>query len=261
MVEINKCYCIDNLELMKQINDNSLDLIYSDILFGTGKKFNDYQDLKADKKIIDNFYIPRIKEMHRILKKTGSIYLQCDTKINHWIRNICDDIFGYENFRNEVVWCYNTQGYSKSKYSAKHDYLIFYSKSNKFTFNMEDIREKQPSESSIKRFGKEIEKNGFYIDYKSKKKVYELKGSPPLDWITLSVLPSAHHENTGYDTQKPLQLMDRIIKASSNKGDILADFFMGSGPFLVKAKELKRNYIGCDIGQKAVDITNSRLTS
>jgi len=260
-MDINKTVCMDNLEYMRTLPSESIDLIYSDILFGTGKKFNDYQDLKTDKKVIEAFYIPRIKEMYRLLKPTGSIYLQCDTKINHWVRNICDDIFGYENFRNEVVWCYNTQGYSKSKYSAKHDYLIFYSKSNKFTFNMEDIREKQPSESSIKRFGKEIEKNGFYIDYKSKKKVYELKGSPPLDWIVMSVLPSAHHENTGYDTQKPLELMNRIIKASSNEGDTLADFFMGSGSFIVKAKELNRKYIGCDINPKAIEITNLRLVS
>ena len=124
---------------------------------------------------------------------------------------------------------------------------------------MEDIREENPSESSIKRFQKEIDKNGFYIDYKSKEKVYKLKGSPPLDWFNMSVLPSAHHENTGYDTQKPKALLERIIKASSNEGDIVADFFMGSGTTGEVALELNRKFIGCDIGERACKITKERL--
>jgi site-specific DNA-methyltransferase (adenine-specific) len=100
--------CGDNLEFMKSIEDNSLDLIYCDILYGTGRKFSDYQDLKPIKSDIEEHYIPRLKEMYRILKDTGTIYLQMDTKINHWIRCIMDDIFGYDNMRNEIIWFYNT---------------------------------------------------------------------------------------------------------------------------------------------------------
>jgi DNA modification methylase len=177
-----------------------------------------------------------------------------DTKINHWLRCILDDVFGYENFLNELVWCYNTQGYSKRKYSSKHDSILYYSKTKNYTFNAECIRNEKPSESTIKRFGKEIEKNGFYIDFKSKKKVYQLKGSLPLDWFEMSVLPSAHNENTGYDTQKPKALIERIIKASSNEGDLVADFYGGSFTTAEVCKDLNRNFIGCDISEKAVAI-------
>lgn len=259
MVELNKIYCSDNLKLLKQMDSESVDLIYCDILYNTGKKFKDYDDKLGTPQEAIEWYRPRLVEMKRVLKITGSIYLQCDYRLVHYLKLEMDNVFGIKNFRNEIIWCYNTQGYSKSKYSAKHDNILFYSKSNSWTFNAEDIREKEPSESSVKRFSKEIEKNGYYIDYKSKKKVYELKGCPPLDWFNIPVLPSAHSENTGYDTQKPKALLERIIKASSNKGDVLCDFFMGSGTSIVVAKELERQYIGCDINPKAVEITNKRL--
>ena len=92
-MELNKIYCCDNMELMSQIPNNTIDLIYSDILYGTGKNFADYQDLKTNKVTIDEHYISRIKEMHRILKDTGTMYLQMDLRIVHWLRIICDDIF------------------------------------------------------------------------------------------------------------------------------------------------------------------------
>lgn len=244
----------DNLELMAEMQDNTVDLIYCDILYGTGNDFGDYKDLKAKKDVIEAHYLPRIEEMHRILKSTGSIYLQMDTRINHWLRCILDDVFGYDNFLNELVWCYNTQGYSKSKYSSKHDSILFYSKTKNYTFNAECIRNEKPSESTIKRFGKEIKKNGFYIDFKSKKKVYELKGSLPLDWFEMSVLPSSHNENTGYKTQKPKALIERIIKASSNEGDLVVDFYGGSFTTAEVCKDLNRSFIGCDISEKAVAI-------
>lgn len=248
----------DNLELMAEIKDNTIDLIYCDILYGTGRKFADYQDLKPIRSEIESHYIPRIKEMHRILKPTGSIYLQMDTRINHWMRCIMDDIFGYERFLNEIIWCYNTQGYSKTKYSSKHDCILFYSKTKNYFFNAESIRNENPSESSIKRFAKEIEQKGFYIDFKSKKRVYELKGSLPLDWFEMSVLPSAHSENTGYDTQKPKALIERIIKASSNEGDLVADFYSGSFTTAEVCKDLKRNFIGCDINPNCFEKAKER---
>ena len=116
----------DNLELMAEIKDNTIDLIYCDILYGTGRRFADYQDLKPIRSEIENHYIPRIKEMHRILKPTGSIYLQMDTRINHWMRCIMDDIFGYNMFLNEIVWCYKSGSSSNKKWSEKHDVIIFY---------------------------------------------------------------------------------------------------------------------------------------
>ncbi len=136
----------DNLELMAEMQDNTVDLIYCDILYGTGRKFKDYQDLKPKREVIEEHYIPRIKEMHRILKDTGSIYLQMDTKINHWIRCILDDVFGYDKFRNEIVWTYETAGRrSLKRFKPAHDVILFYGKQKNKLINclhLEEIKNK-----------------------------------------------------------------------------------------------------------------------
>lgn len=257
---LNKIHNSDNLELLKQLPDESVNLIYSDILYNTGKKFKDFDDNLGSPQEAIEWYRPRLIEMKRVLHNEGSIYLQCDYRLVHYLKVEMDNIFGIENFRNELIWCYKAQGFNKNKYSSKHDNILFYSKSKKWTFNLEDIRG-EPSESWVKRYQKELDKNGYFIDFKSKKKYYEFTGSPPLDWFEIAVLPSAHHENTGYNTQKPKALLEKIIKASSNKGDVIADFFCGSGTSMVVAKELGRHYLGCDINPRAVEITYKRLNN
>ena len=256
-MELNKVYNMDNLELLKQMESELVDLIYCDILYNTGKKFKDFVDKLGTPQEAIEWYRPRLIEMNRVLKETGSIYLQCDYRLVHYLKVEMDSIFGLNNFRNDIIWCYKSQGFSKKQWSNKHDNILFYSKSNKWIFNLDEIRE-EPSESWVKRYGKELEKNGFFIDGKGKR--YDgFVGSPPRDWLDINILPQAHKERVGYDTQKPKALLERIIKASSNKNDIVADFFCGSGTSLVVAKELGRNYIGCDINPRAVEITKSRL--
>ena len=256
-MELNKIYNMDNLELLKQTESELVDLIYCDMLYNTGKKFKDFVDKLGTPQEAIEWYRPRLIEMNRVLKKTGSIYLQCDYRLVHYLKVEMDSIFGLNNFRNDIIWCYKSQGFSKKQWSNKHDNILFYSKSNKWIFNLDDIRE-EPSESWVKRYGKELEKNGFFIDGKGKR--YDgFVGSPPRDWLDINILPQAHKERVGYDTQKPKALLERIIKASSNKNDIVADFFCGSGTSLVVAKELGRNYIGCDINPRAVEITKTRL--
>lgn len=257
-MELNKVYCMDNLELLKQMNDESIDLIYCDILYNTGRKFKDYDDRLGTPQQAIEWYRPRLIEMKRVLKDTGSIYLQCDYRLVHYLKVEMDNVFGIKNFRNDIIWCYRTQGFNKNKYSSKHDNILFYTKGGKYTFNGEDIRE-DPSSGSIKRFQSEIDKHGYFIDYKTQKKHYEIKGSPPLDWFTINVLQHNEKEKVGYNTQKPKGILERIVKASSNEGDIIADFFCGSGTSLVVAKELNRKYIGCDINPRAIEISNKRL--
>ena len=230
---INRCYCMDNLELMKQIPDSYIDLIYCDILYGTGRKFDDFQDLKPDRQIIEDFYIPRMKEMHRILKNTGSIYLQMDYRISHWIRVIMDNIFGYENFKNEIIWKYGLGGSGNREFAKKHDNILFYTKSKDYIF----ILQYEHATSNAMK-GK-------------MKKMTDIWDVPALNNMA--------KERVGYDTQKPKALLERIIKASSNEGDIVADFFCGSGTTGVVAKELGRNYIMCDINPKAIEISEQRL--
>lgn len=252
---INKTFCIDNLELLKQLPSNSIDLIYCDILYNTGKKFKDYDDKLGTPQEAIEWYRPRLIEMKRVLKDTGSIYLQMDYRLVHYMKVEMDNIFGLKNFRNELIWCYKSQGFNKKKWSSKHDNILFYSKSNKWVFNLDDVRG-EPSESWVKRYSKELEKNGFFYDGK----IYtSFVGSPPIDWLQIKVLVPSQEEFVGYNTQKPKELLQKIIKASSNEGDIVADFFMGSGTSVVVAKELGRNYIGCDINPRAIEITNQRL--
>ena len=251
-MKLNQVYLKDNLELMKEIPDNYIDLIYCDILYGTGRKFKDYQDLKADRKVIENHYIPRIKEMHRILKDTGSIYLQMDCRINHWIRILMDDVFGYDNFRNEIVWCYNGGGVTDKNFNKKHDVIVLYAKTYKYIYN---IQYQAYNDNSTKRL---------LNKHKGKDKSKKLdRGTPMVDWwINIKcIVNPANKEYVDYKTQKPKALLERIIKASSNENDIVADFYMGSGTSMVVAKELKRKYIGCDISEKAVAITKKRLNA
>lgn len=228
---------------MDSLETESIDLIYSDILFGTGRKFKDYQDLKPIKSEIEKHYIPRITQMKRVLKSTGTIYLQMDSKINHWIRCIMDDIFGYDNMRNEIIWHYNTAPRKKLDFGKRHDTILRYSKSNIYTFN--PIRE--PYSLSAPR--------GY-----EKEKYYHPEGKVLGDVWQINILgQNDKSERVGYDTQKPKKLIERIILSSSNPGDIVADFYAGSHTTGEVALELKRNYIGCDINPKSKLIAQKRL--
>jgi site-specific DNA-methyltransferase (adenine-specific) len=256
-----QCYvqCGDNLELLKSQPNESVNMIYCDILYGTGRNFGDYQDLKPIRSEIESHYLPRLIEMKRVLKKNGSIYLQMDTRINHWMRILMDDVFGYDNFQNELVWVYRTQGFSKNKWSEKHDVILFYSKSKEFIFNLEAVRENEIGESTQKRWHKEIAEHGLIPTKKNGKIYYNSPYSPPRDWININALPQAHSERNGYSTQKPKELISRFVLASTNEGDVVADYYLGSGTTAKVCQELNRNFIGCDLNPKAIEITKSRL--
>lgn len=242
-----KFICQDNLELMKSIESNTIDLIYCDILYGTGRKFTDYKDLRPIRSEIEEHYIPRIQEMFRILKDTGSIYLQMDTRINHWMRCIMDDIFGYDMFLNEICWGYRIQGVSKTKYPTKHDIILYYSKTKYRTYNPEKERIYYKSQF----FDVKIDDEGrFYSDVYIRD-IWDCDITKPLI--------SGSKEYLQYNTQKPKALIERIIKASSKPGDLVADFYMGSGTTAEVCRQLNRNFIGCDINPKAIEITNKRL--
>lgn len=235
--------CVDNLEFMKTISNSSIDLIYSDILFGTGRKFKDYQDLNPIRSEIESHYIPRIKEMYRVLKDNGTIYLQMDTKINHWVRCIMDDIFGYDNMRNEIIWNYNTAPRKKNDFGKRHDIIYRYSKTDKYKFNPQ----REPYSLSAPR--------GY-----EKEKYYHKDGKVIGDVWTMNILgQNDKKERVGYDTQKPLHLIERIIKSSSDEGDLVLDIYLGSGSTAVASKKLNRRFVGCDISKRAIELTFSRL--
>ena len=252
-MELNKVYCMDNLKLLKQINDNSIDLIYCDILYNTGKKFKDYNDNLGTPQEAIEWYKPRLVEMKRVLKETGSIYLQCDYRLVHYLKVEMDNIFGINNFKNDIIWQYSWGVRTEKCWNKKHDNIIMYSKSDKIVFNANDVLEERNLQEQSKN---RLKYKGALISDGNKRK-NEL--ALPTDVWNIPIINGMSKERTGYATQKPKTLLERIIKASSNEGDIIADFFCGSGTSMVVAKELGRQYIGCDINPSAIDITNKRL--
>jgi len=222
----------DNLELMAEMQDNTVDLIYCDILYGTGKNFGDYKDLKPIRNEIETHYIPRIKEMHRILKDTGSVFIQMDWRINHWIRCIMDDVFGYANIVNEIVWLYGAGGFSKKLFcNPKHDTIFAYCKTPDFTNNMLTDNKYGARLKSWWRINSIADKSGYL---------------------------QVDNERPIYRTQKPKELVEQIIKLASNEGDLVADFYSGSFTTAEVCKDLKRNFIGCDINPNCLEKAKER---
>lgn len=251
-MELNTVYCMDNLDLLRSLDDNYIDLIYCDVLYNTGKKFKDYDDCLGTPEEAIEWYKPRLIEMKRVLKDTGFIILQLDYRLVHYIKVEMDNIFELKNFINEIIWYYKSpSGTSKNKLSNKHDNLLLYSKTKKYNINIDELREeysentKKQAESKSISFGRVTKLND--------------KGKTPTDVWEISTLNSMAKERVGYDTQKPKELLSKIIKGFSNTGDVVADFFCGSGTSMVVAKELNRKYIGCDINPRAIEITNERL--
>ncbi len=215
----------------------------------------------------------RIIYMHRKLKKTGSFYLHCDQTMSHYLKLVCDLIFGVRNFLNEVIWCYRERGIAKLYYNKKHDVILFYvKKRNQHRFNYADILEHY-SPVSIKKF-KYVDENGrkYRLRYKDGRSDPSVEseetyrqyldrgnGPFPLDWFEMPFINQAAKERLGYPTQKPEALLERIIKASSNEGDVVADFFCGCGTAVAVAQRLKRHWIGVDISHLAVRLMYNRL--
>lgn len=286
------CRVVDNLELLLSQPDESVDLIYSDILYGTGRNFGDYQDLKPIRSEIESHYLPRLIEMKRVLKQSGSIYLQMDTRINHWMRILMDDVFGYQNFRNEIVWTYETAGRkSKRKYRPSHDVILFYAIGNNTLYDCEYLEKINNNYTGYYQ-----DENGWYQmtgtgDYSNESilklkekglihtngrgkhylKIYLTKKDDGLYkakqlkdvWDDIQTFGGVNknlkEQFVDYPTQKPKELIKRFVLASTNEGDVVADYYLGSGTTAVVCKELNRNFIGCDINPKAIEITNARL--
>ena len=260
------CWAVDNMELLKSQPNESVDLIYSDILYGTGRNFGEYQDLKPKQDVIESHYLPRLIEMKRVLKQNGSIYLQMDTTINHWMRILMDKVFGYGNFKNEIIWDKGFRGTEKSKcFQSSHDVVLYYAMGN---FKWNDVY-CEYADKKMSRYNKTDENGLKYASIKRKRtdgsvyygKCYpKIKGKKADDVIRdLKTFASTSKERNGYPTQKPKELIKRFVLASSNENDVVADYYLGSGTTAVVCKELNRNFIGCDINPKASEFSNARL--
>jgi site-specific DNA-methyltransferase (adenine-specific) len=205
----------------------------------------------------------RLIEMHRVLKDTGSLYLHCDPTASHYLKIILDEIFGKNNFRNEIVWSYQGTANPKSHFKRKHDIILFYAKSANSFFS--DIGSSETiSDFSKSKFTK-TDEFGHYKEIKHKDgkihKQYLRQMQRCRDVWEIPIINAMAKERTGYPTQKPLSILNRIIKASSTEGDIVLDPFCGCATTCVAAQQLGRKWIGIDIAENVVNILVERLSN
>ncbi|MDI9349022.1 MAG: DNA methyltransferase [Candidatus Symbiobacter sp.] len=293
-------FCRDNLDVLRMMTDESVDLVYLDPPFNSnrtyhapigtqaeGASFKDTwseADLKiewlgliADKNpqlyaILNGVYeagyrknfaylaymAVRLIELKRILNHSGSIYLHCDPTMAAYLKLTMDAIFGEENFRNEIIWCYRKWSVKQKQFSSNHDVILFYSKSKDNLFNPQIAPISKGTEKRWK--GKKqissYTEDGRRLQIATEE---ETTGGNMPDWWEISVINSQARERVGYPTQKPLALLNRIITASSNEGDTVLDPFCGCATTCVAAEKLGRNWIGIDVSQKAFDLVRIRL--
>jgi DNA modification methylase len=270
-METNAIYCGDCLDVLKRFPDKFVNLIYLDppffsnrhyeIIWKDGAEIRAFGDRwKGGIMHYVNWMEDRIRQCHRVLKDTGSIYLHCDWHAVHYLKVMMDRVFGEKKFLNDIVWIYSRATSPKQKmWGRMHDNILFYSKSRKWTFNVDAVRLPY-AESSRGREGytKMFHKVG---DLKGGKCKLNPKGKFPEDWWNIPFIRPNAKERLGYPTQKPLELLERIIKASSNKGDIVLDPFCGCGTTLVASQKLGRKWIGVDVSRTACKLIAKRLRS
>ena len=285
-------FIADNLDIMRGMDSETIDLIYLDPPFNTKRQYKapigspaegaEFKDIWTDEDIKYGWYSEiaegypnlyqivqtagstydrsmmiylmamsiRLIEMKRILKPTGSIYLHCDPTASHYLKMVMDAVFEKENFRNEIVWhYYNGSSNSKKNFARKHDIILFYSGPKQNTFD--DIAAREPyAEDSNWVKNPESYGEGYQANPHGKR-MHDVWRIPSLNNMA--------KERTGYPTQKPLALLHRIIKTSSNEGNMVLDPFCGCATACIAAEQLKCQWIGIDIAAAAEDITKHRL--
>lgn len=263
----------ENLAVMQALlpgYENKFDLIYADPPFFTnrhyaarigrgedsrkpeewqmGDGYPDAWDSLDD--YLDMLY-PRLKTMYRLLSPQGTLYLHLDWHADAYARILLDEIFGADRLLNEIIWIYHGPSPIRKAFNRKHDTILVYTKSNDYIFNVDDVRLPY-AENTVHTFHSS-RKAGFG-------KVPDLaRGKVPEDWWYFPVVARLHSERTGYPTQKPVGLLERIIRASSNPGSLVGDFFGGSGTTAFTASKLGRNFILSDASWRAIHTTRVRL--
>lgn len=295
----NKLIWGDNKFVMSSLLEKfagKIDLIYIDPPFATGADFRmnieigeKGEEVYKEHSIIEEkayrdtwgnglesylmMMYDRLIIMKDLLSEKGSIYVHVDYRLCSYIRVVLDEIFGRDNFCNELIWCYQEREINKRIYNPKHDNIYFYVKKNDsdYIFNYDSIRETY-SDVTISKF-KFIDKSGrkYRLRYKdgrsdppgenenTYRQYLDESGPLPRDWFNLPIVNQAAIERVDYPTQKPESLLERIIKASSNEGFLVADFFCGSGTTCAVAEKLNRRWIGVDLGRYAIHTTRKRL--
>jgi len=263
----------DNLAVMSALlpdYEGKIDLIYADPPFFTNRRYparigqgedsrkpeqwqltEGYPDAwDGIESYLDMLY-PRLYLMYQLLSPTGTLYLHLDWHADAYARLLLDEIFGADQLLNEIIWVYHGPSPIRKAFNRKHDTILVYTKGKHYTFNADAVRTPY-DETTVKTFASST-KAGFG-------KVPNLaRGKVPEDWWYFPVVARLHSERTGYPTQKPEALLARVILASSNPGDLVADFFCGAGTTSVVAERLGRRFIVSDKAWRAVHMARSRL--
>lgn len=222
---------IDTLNEIKELDLNLNDFIQNLDKIGISQGEVSYLTMMAI----------RIYYMHKLLKNTGSFYLHCDPNMSHYLKIVCDLIFNTNYFRNEIIWHYRIGNIAKHQFQRKHDIILFYSKSDELTFNPIEIKE----------YYSQIYGPAFKPSFKGRKHGKDKWGEYRMSFVddvwNISAVFTLSKEHLDYPTQKPIALMERIVNASTNEGDLVADFFCGCGTTIAAAQKLNRNWLGVDI--------------
>lgn len=208
---------------------------------------------------------PRLVEMRRALKLTGSVFLHCDPTSSHYLKALLDAVFGPKNFRNEIIWHYNTGGKGRNTFLRKHDTILWYTRSDEYRFLRDQVALPRTIGTAHLRHGVDNDGREFYEDYSPRKSGKQYRwylddGLTPMDvWTDIQALNPAARERQGYPTQKPEALLERIIKATTVEGDIILDPFCGCGTAVVTAESFGRHWIGIDVTSLATALIKRRL--
>jgi len=200
----------------------------------------------------------RLLHLREKLKDTGSLYLHCDSNASHYLKLILDSIFGHQAFRNDISWCYRKWSVAARQFVRNHDDILFYTKGDTWPFNVQYV---ETSELTKKRWGNK-KQQALFDDFGRRLATSldeEEARSPCPDWWDISIINPNAKERLGYPTQKPLALLDRIIAASSNPGDVVLDPFCGCGTTVDAAESLRRRWVGIDVTHYAVTLIEERL--
>ncbi len=271
---LNHLFLGDNLAIMAALlsqYEGRIDLIYADPPFFTNRKYparigrgedsrkpaewqlaEGYADQWANLDEYIQFLYERLALMHRLLSPTGTLYLHLDWHADAYARLLLDELFGPDRLLNEIIWAYHGPSPIRSAFNRKHDTILAYTKSETYVFNADAVRIPYDP-TTVKTFASSP-KAGFG-------KIPNLqRGKVPEDWWYFPVVARLHNERTGYPTQKPEALLERILLASSRPGDLVADFFCGSGTTPLVAARHGRRFLATDATFRAIHATRARLT-
>jgi adenine-specific DNA-methyltransferase len=323
LVDTRVVYCGDNIEQLRKLPDACVDLVYIDPPFNSNRNYEVFWDETKEKRAFEDrhastqayieFMRPRCVELARVLKKTGSFYYHCDWHASHYVKVMLDQVFGENQFQNEIVWKRSSAHSDSQRYGANHDTIFFYANGRDWTWNRlyteysaeyveQNYRYKDVDGRAFRVSDMTANKPGGDVSYEwtgpdgrkvkpykgrywaySKAKMrqmdeagliyYRTTGMPMLKhyldempgvplqtfWDDIKPVISGSDERLGYPTQKPLDLLDRIVRASSNENDVVLDAFCGCGTALVAAQNLKRQWIGIDVSPTACRVMAKRL--